>query len=518
MNTNLTDTQLDYAVFLPAISGFYSTFIGKQRFSEYVAKNRIPASFTNGVESLNLLNPNEGQFYYKWCLYSAGHADLDLTKQVETEDMFRNRDRSTSFVMGDSGGYQIAKGCWPADWKDPNCPIALKKRQQVLTWMDSLMDYGMCLDVPAWVYRSKKGSAATKITTYQEAVTATKINNDYFVKNRSGACKFLNVLQGNKHSDAQDWYDTMKGYCDPKLYPGRHFDGWAMGGQHTGDVELILRRIVQMRFDGLLEPGLHDRMHFLGISRLEWALLLTDIQRAVRKYHNPNFTITFDCASPFLATANGQVYVENKFESRGKWSYRMVPAVDKKKYHKDFRLYKDAVIADKRYKRFESSPIIDQCTMRDICIYGPGDLNKNKKEGKTSWDSFSYAILMGHNLYRHIDAVQEANRLYASGTIPKALAYGLESDIRFSDIVEAVFATSDFDMANEVITQFRNYFDTILGTRGMTGKALWTSDANFNRFFTVVEDDDEESIPLEHGDDFTEDEQNNLDNLEESLK
>jgi uncharacterized protein (DUF608 family) len=49
-------------------------------------------------------------------------------------------------------------------------------------------------------------------------------------------------------------------------------------------------------------------MHFLGTSKLEWATLLTDVQRAVRKYHNPNFTISFDCASPFLATANGMIY------------------------------------------------------------------------------------------------------------------------------------------------------------------------------------------------------------------
>jgi len=34
MKTNLTETQNDYAVFLPSISGFYATFIGKQRYSE----------------------------------------------------------------------------------------------------------------------------------------------------------------------------------------------------------------------------------------------------------------------------------------------------------------------------------------------------------------------------------------------------------------------------------------------------------------------------------------------------
>jgi hypothetical protein len=38
-------------------------------------------------------------------------------------------------------------------------------------------------------------------------------------------------------------------------------------------------------------------------------------------------------------------------------------------------------------------------------------LNKIGKEGKTSWDSFSYALMMAHNVYCHIVAVQRANYL-----------------------------------------------------------------------------------------------------------
>ena len=40
---NLTNKQLDYAIFLPAISGFYATFIGKQRANnDYVDPARMP--------------------------------------------------------------------------------------------------------------------------------------------------------------------------------------------------------------------------------------------------------------------------------------------------------------------------------------------------------------------------------------------------------------------------------------------------------------------------------------------
>lgn len=496
MNRDLTSTQKDYAIFLPATSGFYATFIGKQRYGNYVDPARIPASFSSGVESLNYLEPYKGQFYYHWCLYSAGHANLDLNKQDESEDMFRNRNRSTSWVLGDSGGFQIGKGVWDGDWKDPNCPKASLKRKQVLAWMDALMDYGMILDIPAWVKRSPAGRKATGVTSYQEAVNATYINNDYFIQNRNGNCKFLNVLQGENHTDAEDWYQRMKHYCDPKQFPNRHFNGWAMGGQNMCDIHLTLKRLVSLRFDGLLEKGYQDFMHFLGTSKLEWAVLLTDLQRAIRKHHNPNFTITFDCASPFLATANGQIYIQKEIEDRTKWVYRMVPSADDKKYSNDQRLFKDAVIQDHIFQNFESSPIIDQCAIKDICIYGPNDVNKLGKVGTTSWDSFSYAIQMGHNVYSHISAVQEANRQYDLGKIPAMLVDEKIDRVYYKDIVEAIFSTSDRGVADSIIEDFNKYWMSIIGTRGATGKRTQNPDTKAEEFgFEDIPDFSDLKIP-----------------------
>ena len=507
MNKNLTATQNDYAYFLPATSGFYSTYVGKQRYGNYVDPARIPKSFASGVESLNYLDPDKGQFYYDHCLYSAGHANLDLTKQDDSEDMFRNRNRATSWVLGDSGGFQIGKGVWPADWKDPNCPQAMKKRKQVLTWMDTLMDYGMGLDIPAWVARSPAGVAATKISSYAEAVQGTYINNDYFINNRNGNCKFLNVLQGENHADAEDWYQRMKHYCDPKKF-SNHFNGWGMGGQNMCDIHLVLKRLVALRFDGLLEKGYQDWMHFLGTSKLEWATLLTDVQRAVRKYHNPNFTISFDCASPFLATANGQIYIQTETEDRKKWVYRMVPSADDKKYALDTRLFKDVVIQDGLFKNFESSPIIDAVEIKDICIYKPGDLNKIGKEGRTSWDSFSYAIMMGHNVWMHINAVQEANRQYDAGRVPAMLVQEKFDRVFFKDIIEAIFATSDRGIADAVVEEYSRYWMSIIGTRGATGKKTVNASTNFAKFF---DESNTDSVKLD--DEFTEDKQSKIEEL-----
>jgi hypothetical protein len=79
---NLTAKQLDYAVFLPAISGFYATYIGKQRDpvnGPYIDPARMPSGIPD-MEMMNWLNDHKGLFPYKWSLYSGGHANLDLNK------------------------------------------------------------------------------------------------------------------------------------------------------------------------------------------------------------------------------------------------------------------------------------------------------------------------------------------------------------------------------------------------------------------------------------------------------
>jgi hypothetical protein len=549
LQDNLTAKQNDYAVFLPAISGFYATFVGKQRNEPYVDPARFPQGLTD-MEQMNWLNSQKALFPYRWSLYSAGHANLDLTKQDWSEDMVRNRESGT-FILGDSGGFQIAKGLWEGEWRDPTSQAvqdkmaaliaqgptevvnakgkkikkdpaadyqklldaAQKKRDTVLRWLDSIADYGMILDIPTWVIHDQKSSKACGVTTLDEAVAATKYNNLYFMAHRrgvkEGGARFLNVLQGDGHASAEAWYQEMKEFCDPAVYPATHFDGWAMGGQNMCDVQLILTRLVALRYDNLLQQGVHDWMHFLGTSKLEWAVLLTVIQRAVRKYVNPSFTISFDCASPFLATANGQVYFENVFEHDSKWSYRMAPVLDDKKYSTDTRKWSVGLLADlpktSNIKNWQDSPISDMLTMKDVCIYGPGDVNKNGKEGKTSWDSFSYALLMGHNVWMHLTAVQEANRRFDAGEHPAMMQRNGGDYEYFENIIEEIFSAPDKASAMAVIerpgyTGKTGYWNQIVGTRGDKGKNTTNSKPQFNALFSYeqMEQEDFDSGKLDN--------------------
>jgi hypothetical protein len=131
---------------------------------------------------------------------------------------------------------------------------------------------------------------------------------------------------------------------------------------------------------------------------------------------------------------------------------------------------------------------MDQIKLNDICIYGPNDTNKNGKVGKTSWDSFSYAIMMGHNVWHHINAVQEANKQYDLGACPNMLINETHNRLFFKDIIEAVFATSDKGVALAVIDEFNSFWNRIIGTRGLSGKKATNANTKFTELFEVIED------------------------------
>jgi len=497
----------NWALFLPAVSSFYISGLGKQRKGEqYFDPARIPAQFNGDVEKLNFLNSKEGLYYYKWGLYSAGHANLDTTVNDPSESIIREREAGT-FMLGDSGGFQILKAQWPADWKDPNCPRAMVKRKAVLNWMDTYMDYGMCLDIPSQslstfhIKDPKTGKSAHGISTIEEAISATHINNEYFIKHRNGKCKFLNVLQGRTHTQSDDWYEEMKKYCDPNIYPDNHFNGWAFGGQNKIDVHLMLRRLVNIIYDGLLVEGKHDLVHCLGVSILEYAVLFTDIQKAIRKYHNPKLQITFDCASPFFSAAKGLAYFNNSIEHNKKWSYSMEKTAEKKSYANDNRKYSDGVLADGIHKIFTDSPVTDRMTVKDLCYRGQGFIGQHGKETKTSWDTLSYTLLQSHNVYQHMTAVQEANRRYETGIMPKMVMNQFD-DQHFGEIVDKIFAQNDRQKSLDMIESHSSFWMQMKsGSQGFSGKKAMNAMTMFDQLFEVNNSEPEVDEVIEDSDD-----------------
>ena len=525
---NLTPLQKDYAVYLPAISSFYSTYVAKQRLEKFISDDRMPPGFDRGIEGMNFLNPEQGYFTYKYGLYSAGHAQLDLQKSMTQESMIQQRDRGNTMILGDSGGYQIGKGVLKFDWLDFEGKSANKTRQSILEWLELTADWSMMLDVPTWAC-DHIHSPKTGLKTFEDCLDKTRFNNDYFLMNRLGQTKWLNVLQGSDWETAEKWYDGVKEFSDPKgKYEGREAEGWAFGGANMCKMDITLKRLMTLREDGLLKGK--NWIHFLGTAQLDWSCYLTLIQRQIRKHINEELTISFDCASPFIATAHGLVYT-NAVHTPKRWSVIMDKAPDNK-----------SLAGSDIPFPFESS-IGRRLTMADIAYYDLGKrktdaelngakfdhlnpehyhvvpkLNKlGKIPNKTSWDSFAYALMMGHNVECHIVAVQRAQQLMDieiaktkdkltwkhwkkvkgsdmsdeySDWVPRNILY-------FSSFIEDLFNTNSKADAFALIEQAGPFLKSLEGARLQGGPAQNT----FGNLFAFEEVTNADEVDLENPDD-----------------
>ena len=299
---------------------------------------------------------------------------------------------------------------------------------KILRWLEHTADWSMCLDIPSFSV-----SLGIGVNTVKDCMAYTAYNNEWFVQNRvPGATKFLNVIQGNDIPSADEWFDTMAPFSDPKVYGDRAFEGWAMGGEHMRWWKLILYRMIKMRDGGHFDGK--DWIHFLGTSALEPAVMLTAIKRQLQKI-NPNLEVSFDSASAFVSVARGLVYTQNEFDMMRKnprFGFTMDKAKDDKKYAGSTEPY-NKIRPGEYDLDINNTPVMNCYTEGDICCRGVD------YESKTSWDSLSYVLLMAHNVYQHIEAVQEANRR----TDNKDVKSIPENVLEFVDLTERVFASEN---------------------------------------------------------------------------
>jgi hypothetical protein len=480
---NLTERHEkgQWAVYLPALSGFYTDTLGKiqNKPDYYMPEGRLPKGFEHGAQGIDFLRKDDSYFYYKWCLYSAGHADRNLQKCDKSEPMVHGRDKQNTVLVGDSGGFQVATGVIKMDWKTIRGPEGDPLRKEIMEFLEYSFDWSMTLDIPAFAATAPLNKK-TGLTKFEDTLDITEINLKYFLKNRTpGKTKFLNVLSGSTAQNSKIWFDRVIPYSNPTVVealgytPDRTLEGYAFAGINMRHMPTLLNRILDLREMDALKGK--DWIHFLGIGRLDWSCYLTSIMRELRKYDNPNVVCSFDAASPFVAVAYGLSYNYNTFSSK-RLTYSMDKAVDEKSL-------KNSDLA----MPFQS-PIMDRLTAGDICYLGEGDLNKNGKESKTSWDVFTYALYMSHNVYNHIQAVQEINRLadieykrkkvnYTDWTKERKTSTANElspfvssSILIFNDFVQKVL-----DPANpnprKMIDDFSVFLETIsFGASGSTSK------------------------------------------------
>lgn len=404
-SNDLTARQHEsWAVHLPALSGFYIKELGKlDKNNDHCGVGRYGPNFDKGHYGLDFYNGN-GYFNYRWGLYSAGHAKLDIAKHKDQEGMVGNRAPGT-FLLKDSGGFQIAKGAGAfknVDWSDFRGAGGDAIRQKILEWLEESSDYSMTLDIPAFAAEPPL-SHKTGLTSFDDTLDMSVLNLHYFMKHRTpGKVGFLNVLSASNVETSKIWYDTVKDFSDPDAVErmgysrDKTLEGYAFAGMNMKYMPATLSRFADLIRDGLLTNK--TWIHFLGIGRLDWACYLTAIQRQIRKHYEPKLSISFDCASAFLSVAKGQVYCRPSFTPK-RFGYNMKKGIDDRK------------LKGSTLPMPFGGPIADRMTLGDMCRLGPGEPNKLGKIANTSWDNSSYLMAMANNVYIHVESVQEACRL-----------------------------------------------------------------------------------------------------------
>lgn len=405
----------DFAVYLPAINETYTRCLVTERLG-----NRLfPAGLDIG--DLEFWNPKNKLWHYPYLLHSIGNYKVGSNP----DNAVTRTDKTNAVVVGDSGGYQIGQGTlegYKALTPHMSAEAAIAAwdaaddvRNWIFGWLEANSSYAMSIDMPLWAAEEKTNSPFSNCS--REQLLQMTVNNlQYIDVRRQGHTKWLNVVQGIDNAATEQWWNAVKKY---------KWGGWALAGGagSKGGLAQLLHAVLLMRDDGAFAAGA-DWIHTLGVSELKWAVVLTAIQRNLRKT-NPKLTISFDTSSVFQQGMRREnAYISPVLTNNAK-SWVLPAESSPQSYNK---------IGSTEPFPF-SSAIGDKMTV--------GHLNVQNWDAfdKRQYDNVSLLLLSNHNIWVTLDAVQRANESAFSvnreDTTPKLY-------IECIDLIDAAFSASEW--------------------------------------------------------------------------
>lgn len=441
----------------------YSKFLSGTRTSKRVCPIK--------ADDLNFLKEGSNLYSFPYFLYSAGQSmKMERRPATLAKDTFLHRDRRKTVMVGDSGGFQIQTD--KINFKGD------KTVELLLRWLEEYCDWSMILDFPVGGINMgtvdkhydrliSEGHDIKQFcldiglnpNDYQKLAYATclyqtRLNNDYFVKNRvPGKTNFLNVIQGRTNLESSIWYESVKDYP---------FEAWAFASNHKDRFSMTMKRIIDMKYDGNFIGK--DWLHILGVGKLPHGCIYTTIQNCIREdkeYGNPNFTISYDVSSAFASAARGNVflgYIVSPTDAK-KAVYTKADKIDGSIYFAngshgnnlfidECRRYWNNFDLDSHYLNvFVETEISKQLKMKDICVN-----TENVKS--SSWDITSYAMIMNHNLQVQLEAMFKVQDLYAENS--SYLPIGL---LNFKELIPKIYNAKSKDEAYKIIDENVSHLD-----------------------------------------------------------
>jgi hypothetical protein len=101
-----------------------------------------------------------------------------------------------------------------------------------------------------------------------------------------------------------------------------------------------------------------------------------------------------------------------------------------------------------------------------------------------------------------MNAVQEANRQYEQGVVPKMLVHKLEGDSFFKNLVDEIFSKKTKQEALDVINYHNSYWKQFQsGSQGISGKKTENAMTMFDQLFEINNSEPEIEEVIEDSDD-----------------
>ena len=389
--------------------------------SLYDYRDNVPYSSFKSLDEFNWYDGVNPRFRHSCALYSPGHANLDLDQARKVDRLLFERNRASTFLLVDSGGYQVGKGLWPIDQLDSYVT-------RVLKWQEEIADLAVILEVPTW----------TEIDGQQiEFERALELTNGLlraYAQQATGKIKFLNPLHGNTFEEGKRWFDATRWFNDEG-----HAVGWCFSSIFSLDLYEALRILAYM----IEQEHFPRYLHFLGKGTAQVPIIADLMRRTVPRCYPSHLRnikgeavliVTADASSEFQTVGRFVTIYRRSIPTHGAALATSPFTIKTEPFESQDR---NRFPHDRAYPDVEG-PILG----RDANGVKFGDiLAPVGSLSQYNLDAVSAAILIAHNLWVKLDAYEQTSHLERG---LRRIAYGMleKETYEFADIMSRLMHES----------------------------------------------------------------------------
>lgn len=391
--------------------------------SLYDYRDHVEHGSFAALDEFNWYDGSKPRFQHPYALYSPGHAELDPDKAKVIDKLLFERDRDRTFLLADSGGFQVGTGAWPIEQ-------ASNYVSKVLRWQEAVADLAVILEVPTWM------KINGNFIEFEKAVDLTNQNLKVYAEQATGKVKFLNTLHGKTYDEGRRWFDATRWFNDEG-----HAVGWCFSSIFSVDLYESLRMLNYM----IEQEHYPQYLHYLGQGTAQSAIIAGMMRRTVPRAYPEQvkqarsgnaLNVTVDSSSEFQTIGRYMAIYERAVEAAGSKTSISPFSIRSAKFEGEDR---SRFPADRAYPDVEG-PILGKYS--NGVVFGDilAPLNGASKSSN-NLDDISLAILIAHNLWVKLDTIERMGKL--EGAL-RRIHYGMEETetYEFADIMSRLLHSS----------------------------------------------------------------------------